>query len=140
MKKQLAAKQSQAGFTLIELMIVIVIVAILLAVALPAYQNQVIRGHRAAAKAEMLEIATRQQQYLLSDRAYASKATLLASGYALPDEVDTHYDWDVTVGDDPNDPPTFTIIFTPEGAQAADGPPLTITSEGVREPADKWER
>jgi len=138
MKKQWAAKRGQVGFTLIELMIVIAIVAILLAVALPAYQNQVIRGHRAAAKAEMLEIANRQQQYLLADRAYASKETLTDSGYALPNEVDTHYEWDITVGD-PNDPPTFTITFTPEGAQAVDGE-LTITSEGVREPADKWER
>jgi len=138
MNNRIRARRRHGGFTLIELMMVIVIVAILLAVALPAYQNQVIRGHRAAAKSEMLEIANRQQQFLLSERAYASKAALTASGYALPSDVAGRYDFDVTA-DDPNDVPIFEITFTPKGAQASDGN-LTLNSEGVKLPADKWER
>jgi type IV pilus assembly protein PilE len=138
MNNGITTQRRHGGFTLIELMMVIVIVAILLAIALPAYQNQIIRGHRAAAKSEMLEIANRQQQFLLSDRAYASKATLTSSGYALPTDVAGRYDFDVTVGD-PNDPPTFEIIFTSKGAQASDGE-LRLTSEGLKTPTDKWER
>ena len=73
----------QGGFTLIELMIVVAIVSILIMVVLPGYQNQVMRGHRSAAKAEMLEIANRQQQFLLANRAYTSNLAQLG-GYALP--------------------------------------------------------
>ena len=52
---------SVRGFTLVELMIVIVIVAILLAVALPSYQNSVQKGRRADAKAALLDVANRQE-------------------------------------------------------------------------------
>ena len=127
----------QSGFTLIELMVVVAIVAILLAIALPAYQDQQIRGRRAAAKTEMLEIANRQQQFLLSDRAYANTATLTASGYGLPTEVSDHYGFAVTVG--AGTVPSFLITFTPTGSQASDGA-LTLNSAGVKTPAAKWER
>jgi type IV pilus assembly protein PilE len=125
----------QSGFTLVELMIVVVIVGILLAVALPSFQNQVIRGHRAAAQAEMLEIANRQQQFLLANRAYADKATLEANGYALPTDVGTRYGYAVTVG--LATIPTFNITFTATGPQASDGN-LTLDHLGEKLPADKW--
>ncbi|TXS90015.1 type IV pilin protein [Parahaliea aestuarii] len=123
------------GFTLIEVMIVVVIVAILLAVALPSFRNQVIRGHRVDAQGQMMEIANLQQQFLLSDRAYADKATLEASGYALPADVDQHYNYSITLG--AGAAPSFTITFTPVGGQAVDGS-LTLNSAGVKTPADKW--
>jgi type IV pilus assembly protein PilE len=135
MKNRLTVKRSQAGFTLIELMVVIAIVAILLAVALPAYQNQVIRGHRAAAKSEMLDIANRQQQFLLANRSYA--ATVGALGYTLPAEVAAHYTPTITLG--AAAAPSYSMTFTAIGRQASDGP-LTITSEGAKTPVDKWER
>lgn len=137
MKNTLTARRSQGGFSLIELMMVLVIVAILIAIVLPAFQDQVIRGHRASAKSEILEIANRQQQFLLSDRAYANTTTLAASGYGLPAEVATYYDYAVTVG--AGTVPTFLITFTPKGTQAGDGN-LTLDSEGVKFPPAKWER
>ena len=54
-------RYGNTGFTLIELMTVVVIVAVLLLVALPAYQNYMLRAHRAAAKAEMLEDERRDE-------------------------------------------------------------------------------
>ena len=135
MKNKLSTVRSQRGFTLIELMIVVAIVAILLAVALPAYQNQMIRGHRAAAKSEMLDIANRQQQFLLANRSYA--ATVAALGYTLPAEVAAHYTPGITLG--VAAAPSYSMTFTAIGKQASDGP-LTITSEGAKTPVDKWER
>lgn len=129
-------RKEQAGFTLIELMMVLVIVAVLLLVALPGYQEQVRRGHRAAAQAEMLDIANRQQQFFLSNRTYADYATLVGNGYSLPGDVTAHYTPTIALG--AGVVPSYTMTFTAIGSQAADGN-LTINSEGVKTPANKWE-
>ncbi|WP_420475722.1 type IV pilin protein [Noviherbaspirillum sp. ST9] len=123
------------GFTLIELMIAAAIVAILAAVAVPSYQQYIKRGKRAAAQAEMMDIANRQQQYFLDKRGYASKAEIESAGYALPTEVSAKYTYDIAVSS--SGTPAFTITFTPTGSQADDGA-LTLNNAGVKTPADKW--
>ena len=128
-------RNRQRGFTLIELMIAVVIIGILLAVALPAYQDYVISGNRTAAQAQMMDIANRQQQYLLANRSYASKTQLESSGYALPSEVSRSYSYTITLGS--GSVPSFTITFDSTGSQASDGD-LTLNSEGVKTPAGKW--
>jgi type IV pilus assembly protein PilE len=129
------------GFTLIELMVVVTIVAILAAVALPGYRQHVVRSRRAAAQAVMMDIANREQQFLFANRRFADKAALTASGYAVPPEVSANYTWDV-VAPAPTvaDPiPEFSIVFTGAGAQVNDGA-LTLNDKGHRTPADKWKR
>lgn len=56
------SKNSQ-GFTLMELMIVVAVIAILVAIAMPNYQRSVVRGNRAAVQAEMMQIAALMEQY-----------------------------------------------------------------------------
>jgi type IV pilus assembly protein PilE len=134
----------QSGFTLIELMITVAIVAILASIALPSYQEYVKRGHRAAAQSEMMDIANRQQQFLLANRTYAS--TLAAMSYSLPAEVGAKYSAAISVGNSLNAScaavssgtvPAFVITFTATGSQASDGA-LSLSSEGLKCPASKW--
>jgi type IV pilus assembly protein PilE len=122
------------GFTLIELMIVLAIVAILATVAFPSYQNSVRKSNRAAAKSQMLELANRQQQFLLANRRYATYAELTSAGFSLPGDVSKFYTPTITTA---ASPPAFTITFTATGSQATDGN-LTLGSDGTRTPADKW--
>jgi type IV pilus assembly protein PilE len=131
-------RKMQIGLTLIELMIVIVIVSVLASIALPSYRQHVIRSHRTAAQAAMMDIASREQQFLLARRGYADKAALEASGFAIPAEVADNYDWDVTINA-PGAFPTFLITFSAIGGQAADGA-LTLDSQGNKQPAEKWTR
>jgi type IV pilus assembly protein PilE len=126
--------KSTKGFSLIELLVAIVIVAILASIAIPSYREYVIRGHRRAAQATMMEIATRQQQYFVANRAYATKNQL---GFILPPEVDDNYDYDITLSAGP--PPSFEITFEPTGGQAGDGD-LTLNGEGDKGPVEKWHR
>ncbi|MBD9679734.1 type IV pilin protein [Pseudomonas sp. PDM18] len=126
---------SSRGFTLIELMVVVAIVAILATIAYPSYQQYIIRGKRSAAQAQMMDIANRQQQYLLANRSYASKAQLESGGYSLPSDVSGNYSYAITLGS--GTPPTFTVTFTPSGTQARDGD-LTLSSDGSRTPSAKW--
>lgn len=125
-----------AGFTLIEVMITVAIVAILAAVALPSYQEHIRKSNRRAAQSAMQDIANRQQQFLLANRGYATKTQIEAAGYSLPTEVVGKYTWDVAVSNTAS-PPTFTITFTAAGGQTADGN-LTLDQQGTKGPTGKW--
>ncbi len=123
MKRIIATPEAgrvQQGFTLIELMVVVVIVAILAAVAYPSYTQYVIRGHRAAAQTEMMDIANRQQQIFLANRGYAT--TLAELSYTLPAQVSARYPETIATieADNTATPPTFTITFTPSPGGGAD--------------------
>jgi type IV pilus assembly protein PilE len=66
-----------AGFTLIEIMIVVVLVAVLLGIALPAYQGSMQKAHRTDARAILVQVANRQEQYMLDRSSYAVNLTSL---------------------------------------------------------------
>lgn len=62
----------QAGVTLIELIIVMVIVAILAAIAVPSYGRYVMRSQRADAKSALLALATAQEKFFAQCNTYAT--------------------------------------------------------------------
>ena len=59
------------GFTLLELMIVVAILAIVASIAYPSYLGTVTRTTRSAAKRTLLEVANRQEQFFAENKRYA---------------------------------------------------------------------
>lgn len=77
------------GFTLIELMVVAVIIAILLILGLPSYQHHVRTTLRALASGAVVEVMARQEQFFLDHKRYAEN--LVELGYsASPYAIDAH--------------------------------------------------
>jgi type IV pilus assembly protein PilE len=126
------------GFTLIELMITVVVLSVLAAISIPSYRQYVIRGKRSAAQAVMMDIANREHQFLVANRAYADTAAL---GYTLPPDVSDGYTWEVGTFDtgDCDTEPCFRITFTGIAGQAAEGD-MTLDDQGVKTPEEKWQR
>lgn len=127
--------KTKKGFTLIELMITVAVIGILAAVAYPSYQSYLIKGRRASAQSHLMDIAQRQQQYLLDARSYAPDLTTL--NLTTPTDVSTYYT--ITITKPAATPPTFTATATPkEGTPQATDVTLSIDNTGQKTPAGKW--
>ena len=129
-----------SGFTLIELMIVVVIVGILLLVALPGYERQTIKTKRALGKGELMGVMARQEQYFVNNRRYAT--TLADLGFTNPYSIDADgnrvavnsADEIYTIAISGASATAFTLTATPKKGQAKDTlcGTLQITSTGVK--------
>lgn len=82
--------RKRKGFTLVELMVAMTIIAILAAIAYPSYLNQVRASRRAVAKSALLDMANRQEQYFFNNKKYAEDLTLLGYASAVLDFDDNH--------------------------------------------------
>ena len=78
--------QEQSGFSLLEMMVALAVAGILFFVALPTYQQAVLKSTRAAARATLLEVIARQEQYFANNKHYA--LSLGAIGLSDPYHVD----------------------------------------------------
>ena len=111
------------GFTLIELMITVVVVAILAAVAFPSYQDHIRRGVRSQGQQFLSDVAQRQEQFFLDNRNYA--ATLAILNLTPPTAVSDKYQAPVftVVAAAVGTPPSFRINLPPiaSGLMANDG-------------------
>lgn len=79
------------GFTLIELMITVVIVAILAAIAYPSYTRYIARGHRAEAKAKILQLAQQLEQTYSNTGSYAGVMCSTSSACNVPDTGTSYF-------------------------------------------------
>jgi len=125
---------SGRGFTLIEVMIVVVIIGVLAGIAYPSYQNHVKKANRSAAQSFMMTVAGKEEMYLLDNRAYTATIGTGGLGLNAPAETSGRYTFAVTVT---ASPPTFLITATAVGSQVSDGN-LTLSNGGVKTPPEKW--
>lgn len=115
------------GFTLIELMIVVAIVAILLSVALPSYQSQVVKSRRADVQRELVSWAQALERYYTANASYLS-GTTCATGQPSGKSSNNYYTFSTTACTATN----FTLSAAPisSTSQASDGT-QTIDNTGA---------
>jgi type IV pilus assembly protein PilE len=124
MKNQTAAQKFESsGFTLIELMVTLAIAAILVTVAIPAYNSQIRKSRRTEAKTALLDLAGREERVYSATNAYSNVPSAL--GYTVtPDSfpltVGSGYYTVNVVVNAPGAAATFTITALPVGGQGQD--------------------
>jgi type IV pilus assembly protein PilA len=99
-------KQSEAGFTLVELLVVIVIIGILTAIALPSFLNQTAKARQTEAKQNIGAVIKGQQLWYSERSNFTAKLDDLALGNALQgasgSSSTTRYDYQMTTSSGAN--------------------------------------
>ncbi|MFJ3483594.1 type IV pilin protein [Pseudomonas sp. NPDC090202] len=117
------------GFTLIELMVTVAIVAILAAVALPSYTRYVQRGYRSEGLAMLNDAVARMERFYAQNNSYAA-TNLAGIGITNANSASGRYTLSFTAT------PTataYSLQVAPQGAQATDTcGTLSITQDGTR--------
>ncbi|WP_418321079.1 type IV pilin protein [Piscinibacter sakaiensis] len=130
-----AARRRLLGFTLVELMLVVVVVAVLASIALPSYREYIRRSSREATQSQLIEMAGIQEKIFLNSNAYANNVAAPYDGKASGGlgaaggkSLDGRYLITATVSG-----ASYVLTATPVagGPQDGDGV-LTIASDGKR--------
>ena len=107
------------GFTFVELMIIVTIIGILSAIAIPSYTKYILKAHRAGAITGVLELASRQARYYTTNNTYTT--SMRALGYAtdpMPlENASSHY-YNLSITDGDGD--SFSVQAVPVGKQTGD--------------------
>jgi type IV pilus assembly protein PilE len=115
-------RATNAGFTLIELMIVVVIIAILASIAVPAYTNSVRKSRRAEAKTAISDFAAREERIYATQNTYSTDPGVLGytpAGGSWPVSTGKYYQIEApssqpaAVTTTSSTPATFSVTVDP---------------------------
>ena len=116
------------GFSLIELMVVVGIIAILASIAMPSYNNYTFRARRADGKHVLQNLAMAQERFFSTYNRYSG--TLANLGFASNSSPEGYYTLSIALDADSLG---YTATATATGAQATDKcGNLTLTNAGVK--------
>ena len=122
--------RASRGMTLLELMIVVAVIGLLGAVALPAYQNSVRKAHRADAKTALTTAAQRLERFYTENSRYDTATVGTGTTDTISPKTENEY-YAVTLAAGTRTP--YLLTAKPQGAQAADAcGNFTLSQEGVR--------
>jgi type IV pilus assembly protein PilE len=123
------------GFTLIELMIAVVVIAILASIAVPSYRSYVLRAQRTDATAALQRVRAAQEKFFLQNQRYMAPAELTALGL---NATEHGYYTIASAVPDPDRPGVISFKLTaapvPGGPQATDTKctSFTLNDTGIR--------
>lgn len=125
--------QLYRGFTLVELLIVLVVVGILAAVTLPSYQDSVRKARRADGRSALLDMAARQEKFFAQNSAYTTSVSPAGTGLGLgkTTSVDDHYNLTAAECTGGAISRCYLLTATTTGAQADDTNCATLTLDSV---------
>lgn len=124
-----------SGFTLIELMIVVVVIGILAAIALPSYQDYARKSRRAELQTELLDAQLLQEKWRANNVKYAITTTSIGS------PASDYYTIAITAGTN-----SYTFTATAIGNQTKDKQygvncnSLTLNQSNTKTPAECWRK
>lgn len=133
------AQAAEQGFTLIELMVVMLIVGLLASIGYPMFTEQLVKASRSAAQSFMMEVASRQERHLLDARGYTDVLGPGGLNMSIPADVSRAYAITL-VADNSSTPPIYTVVATPQvGTRQQNDGILSLDSFGMRIPPGKWQ-
>ena len=125
--------KSNRGITLIELLIVIVIIGILAAIAIPAYTNYMQRARRVDAKTALEQLRASQEMFRAEKGSYSINLIELVNTFGVP-----NVSGDYAIVLNSATVTTFLAEAQPTTARQLSDGSLFINQDGVKTPADKW--